>query len=183
MSGRPRAEAQQLVGIHPGGSGRWKTKRWDLDRWATLCDALAERNVQVVVIGGQEERALGEALTALTRAKPLVVIGRTNLMELACLIKRCDVFLAHDSSALHVAAAVGTPTVALFGPTDPRRHLPPTFSGAVIKKTVFCSPCYSPRCRTMTHACMKRIGVEEVLSTVLGLLADAEARQAGNLVR
>jgi len=64
--------------------------------------------------------------------------------------------------------------VALFGPTDPRRHLPPSFNGTVIKKDVFCSPCYSPRCRTITHACMNRIGVEEVLSAVLTLLADAD---------
>ena len=174
MGGASGGEGRQLVGIHPGGSGRWQTKRWDVDRWAKLCDALAERNVQVVVTGGPEERLLGETLAALTREKPLVVIGRTNLMELACLIKRCDAFLAHDSSALHVASAMGTPTVALFGPTDPRRHLPPTFSGVVIKKDVFCSPCYSPRCRTITHACMKRISIEEVLTAVLGLLADAE---------
>ena len=172
-----------MVGIHPGGSGRWQTKRWDLDRWAALCDALAERNVQVVVTGGPEERALGRTLAAMTRAKPLIVIGRTRLMELACLIRHCDAFLAHDSSSLHVAAAMGTPTVALFGPTDPRRHLPPTFSGMVIKKEVFCSPCYSPRCRTITHACMKRIGVEEVLAAVLGLLADAETRRAPSGVR
>ncbi len=91
-------------------------------------------------------------------------------MELACLIQRCDVFLAHDSSSLHLAAAVGTPTIALFGPTDARRHLPPSFTGQVIAKKVFCSPCYSPRCRTITHACMKRIGVDEVLSAVTGLL-------------
>lgn len=166
---------RQLVGMHPGGSGRWKTKRWDLDRWAKVCDALAQRNVHVVVVGGPEERPLGEALIQLTSTPPLVVIGQTNLMELACLIKRCDVFMAHDSSALHFAAAVGTPTVALFGPTDPRRHLPPTFTGQVIQQDVFCSPCYSTSCRTITHACMKRISVEEVLTVTFGLLADAEA--------
>ena len=172
------AAGHQLVGIHPGGSGRWKTKRWDMDRWAKVCDALAQRSVQVVIIGGPEERSLGETLTQLTKTPPLILIGQTNLMELACLIKRCDVFMAHDSSALHVAAAVGTPTVALFGPTDPRRHLPPTFIGQVLNKDVFCSPCYSTRCRTITHACMKRISVEEVLAVTLGLLADAEATRS-----
>jgi lipopolysaccharide heptosyltransferase II len=177
LLGAAASERGQLVGIHPGGSGRWKTKRWDLDRWARLGDALAQRNVQVVVTGGPEEHPLGEALTRLMKTQPLVVIGRTTLMELACLIRRCDVFLTHDSSSLHVAAAVGTPTIALFGPTNPKRHVPPTFVGQVIKKDVFCSPCYSPRCRTITHACMKRIGVEEVLTAVLGLLADAEARR------
>jgi lipopolysaccharide heptosyltransferase II len=172
-----RAKAPgRLVGLHPGGSGRWRTKRWPLERWAQVCDALAERGFRVIVMGGPEERALGEALAALTRRPPQVVIGQTSLMELACLIRRCDVFLAHDSSSLHVAAAVGTPTVALFGPTDPRRHLPPAFTGQVIRKEVFCSPCYAPRCRTLTHACMKRIGVEEVLRAVLALLADADTR-------
>jgi ADP-heptose:LPS heptosyltransferase len=170
----PGAQRRQLVGLHPGGSGRWKTKRWDLDRWARLCDALAQRGLRVVVTGGPDEHALGDALQQLTSSKPHLVIGQTNLMELACLIKQCDVFIAHDSSPLHVAAAVGTPSVALFGPTDPGRHLAPTFTGQVLKKDVFCSPCYSTTCRTITHACMKRIGVDEVLGAVLGLLADAE---------
>ncbi len=161
----------RLVGVHPGGSGRWQTKRWDLERWAQLCDALAAQQVQVVVTGGPEERPLGEALRRMTRTAPLILIGQTSLMELACVIKRCRVFLAHDSSSLHVAAAVGTPTVALFGPTDPRRHLPPSFTGQVIKKDVFCSPCYSPRCRTVTHACMQRISVDEVQAAVQGWLA------------
>jgi heptosyltransferase-2 len=180
-SGRPATTGtalspQPVIGIHPGGSARWKTKRWDLERWASLCDALAHRRIQVVVVGGPAERVLGERLAALTKSPPLNLIGQTSLMELACLLKRCDVFVAHDSSSLHVATAVGTPTVALFGPTDPRRHLPPTFAGQVIKKDVFCSPCYSTHCRTITHACMKRIGVEEVLSATLGLLAEADVR-------
>ncbi len=179
LLGALAASSQQpLVGIHPGGSGRWKTKRWDLNRWAQLCNDLAKQHIKVVVVGGPEERSLGERLAQLTTLQPLIVIGRTSLMELACLIRRCDVFVAHDSASLHVAAAVGTPTIALFGPTDPQRHLPPVFRGRVIKKDVFCSPCYSTHCRTITHACMKGISTEEVLRTVLGLLADAEARTA-----
>ena len=170
------SDTRTVVGIHPGGSGRWKTKRWKLDRWARVCDALTQRNVRVVVVGGPEEQSLGEKLLRLTTATPpLVVIGKTTLMELACLIQRCDVFLAHDSSSLHLAAAVGTPTVALFGPTDARRHLPPSFIGQVIAKKVFCSPCYSPRCRTITHACMERIGVDEVTAAVLELLTTTKA--------
>ena len=173
---RPTGPAfMRLVGMHPGGSGRWRTKRWELSRWARVCDALAERGVRVVVTGGSDEWPLGKELLRLTTSgSPDLLIGKTSLMELACVIKRCQVFLAHDSSALHLAAAVGTPTIALFGPTDPRRHLPPTFTGQVIKKDVFCSPCYSPRCRTITHACMNTIGVEEVLSAVWGLLAQTD---------
>ena len=164
LMGRP------VVGMQPGGSARWLTKRWDLDRWAKLCDALSQRGLQVVITGSQEERPLAEALARMTAIPPRSVVGETTVLELASLIKRCALFLAHDSAALHLAAAMGTPTIALFGPTDPRRHLPPTFVGQVIKKDVFCSPCYSARCRTVTHACMKRITVDEVLAAALALL-------------
>ncbi|MBI3996799.1 MAG: glycosyltransferase [Candidatus Omnitrophica bacterium] len=172
----PKTSAKQFrIGIHPGGSGRWKTKRWDLQRWAQLCTELEKHGVELVVVGGPEEQALGEQLTQLTNAPLRIVIGKTSVMELACLIKQCDAFIAHDSSTLHLAAAMNTPTVALFGPTDPARHLPPAFNGQVIKKDVFCSPCYSPRCRTVTHACMVRISVEDVLRPVLAMLSDVEA--------
>ena len=175
LLGPARETGQLVVGLHPGGSDRWRTKRWDLARWAQLCDALTQRNVHVVVTGGPDERGLGEALARLTARPPQLLAGQTSLLELACVITSCHVFVAHDSSPLHLAAAVGTPTVALFGPTDPRRHLPPSFIGQVIKKDVFCSPCYASRCRTLTHACMTRIGADEVLAAVLGLLATAEA--------
>jgi lipopolysaccharide heptosyltransferase II len=165
-----------LVGMHPGGSGRWQTKRWDIERWAQLGQLLQQRGVTVVVTGGPEERPLGEALRRLTARAPVMLIGQTSLMELACVIRQCDVFVAHDSSSLHLAAAMGTPTIALFGPTDPRRHLPPLFKGQVIQYPVFCSPCYSPHCRTITHACMKKISVEEVHQAVANWLAEAEQR-------
>ncbi|MBI2885026.1 MAG: glycosyltransferase [Candidatus Omnitrophica bacterium] len=166
-----------IVGIHLGGSGRWVTKRWDLDRWAALCDTLAAEGIQVVVTGHASERPMGDALLRLTHARPHVLIGRTRLMELACLIKRCRVFITGDSAPLHLAAAVGTPTLALFGPTDPQRHVPPSAHLRVLYKRVFCSPCYSPRCRTITHACMKRITVEEVFTATKQLLQHTASRQ------
>ena len=170
----PVEPGRTIIGVHPGGSGRWQTKRWDIERWAALCDALSRQNVHVVVTGGPDEQGLAGILRSHISSAPTMLIGKTSLMELACVIKQCHVFLAQDSSSLHVASAMGTPTVALFGPTDARRHLPPNFRGTVIHKDVFCSPCYSPQCRTITHACMKRIGVEEVLQAVLALLADSE---------
>lgn len=175
ISSEPRGTPVAWVGLHPGGSHRWRTKRWDLSRWAKVCDALHRSGVRVVVVGGPEEQLLGEQLTQMTETLPLVIIGKTRLLELACVIRRCAVFLSHDSSSLHVASAMGTPAVALFGPTDPRRHLPPAFKGKVLQKKVFCSPCYSTRCKTLTHACMKQISVEEVLHAVHTLLAESES--------
>lgn len=167
-------EPQPMVGLHPGGSGRWKTKRWDLERWAALCNALIQRNIRVVITGGPQERGLADALRRHLSSSPLMLIGQTSMMELACVIKRCAAFVAHDSSPLHLAAAVGTPAIALFGPTDPARHLPPAFRGQVMYKKVFCSPCYATTCRTITHACMKKISVEEVFAAIVGLIADRD---------
>ncbi len=167
----PEVPGQATVGLHPGGSGRWKTKRWDLGRWAQLADALARQGLRVVITGGPGEQGLAEAMGSQMTSKPLVLVGRTRILELACVIKRCQAFVAHDSSPLHLAAAMGTPTVALFGPTDPRRHLPPGFKGQVIKRDVFCAPCYSATCRTVTHACMQRIAVADVLGAVLAAVS------------
>ena len=166
----PPGPRSRLVGLHPGGSARWKTKRWPLGRWIQLCEALHARQYQLVVVGGPDEHELASAMIQALRAPVRMVIGRTSVMELACVIQRCGAFVAHDSASLHVAAAVGTPTVALFGPTDPRRHLPPQFSGRVLRRPVWCSPCYSRWCRTITHACLEEISVNEVVRAVLELI-------------
>ncbi|MBI3088040.1 MAG: lipopolysaccharide heptosyltransferase II [Candidatus Omnitrophica bacterium] len=162
--------SRPLIGVHPGGSARWATKRWEPARWAALCDRLAEQGCQVVVTGSPAEAGLGEQLLRLTKSKPIVAVGKTRLMELACLIRRCQAFVTLDSAPLHLAAAMGTPAVALFGPTDPARHVPPAAQIRVLKRDVFCSPCYSTRCRTITHACMKRITVEEVTQAITDLM-------------
>jgi heptosyltransferase-2 len=139
-----------------------------------LCEALATHNAQIVVVGGPEERQLGERLAQMTTVPLITMIGRTSVLELACLIKRCRLFIAHDSSSLHLAAAMGASAIALFGPTDPRRHVPPTLRGQVLTHPVWCGPCYATRCKTVTHACMTGISLEQVLTAALTLLEDGE---------
>jgi ADP-heptose:LPS heptosyltransferase len=85
-------------------------------------------------------------------------------MQLACLIKKCQVYISADSAPLHVAAAMGVPVVGLFGPTSPLRHMPPAEKFCVIKAELDCSPCYKPDCRDIK--CMREIKVEEVLGAV-----------------
>ena len=155
-----------LIGLHIGASPRWESKRWDVERWAGLADRLAQTGATVLLLGGPSDQALGEAVLGRCALKPINLIGATRLLELACILRRCRAFVVGDSAPLHVAAAMGTPTVALFGPTDPARHAPDSPAIRVIKQDVWCSPCYSPRCRTLTHACMKRITVEDVAAAV-----------------
>lgn len=94
------------------------------------------------------------------------LVGKTSIVELGTFLKRCSVLLTHDSAPLHVAAAVGTPFVALFGPTDPKRHLPPCKAGTVIYRKLICQPCYKTRCPLIHHNCLETVTVEEVYQEV-----------------
>jgi len=84
--------------------------------------------------------------------------------QLACLIKKCAVYVSADSSPLHIAAAMSVPFIALFGPTDPKRHLIKADDFVLFKKDLPCSPCYRSKCRN--KKCMRLITVDEVLEAV-----------------
>jgi 3-deoxy-D-manno-octulosonic-acid transferase/heptosyltransferase-1 len=92
------------------------------------------------------------------------VAGETTLRELAALYKEASLLLTTDSGPMHLAAAVGTPVVALFGPTSPERTGPYGAGHVVIRKGLACSPCFRKACDTLE--CMKTIGVEEVFQAV-----------------
>jgi ADP-heptose:LPS heptosyltransferase len=94
--------------------------------------------------------------------------GKTNVNQLSCLIKRCSVYISADSSPLHIAAAVNVPVIALFGPTDPARHMPPAKDYLIIRRDLPCSPCYKPKCNN--KKCMSLIAVDEVMAGIEKLL-------------
>ena len=162
------APTETLAGVHVGGSQRWRTKRWDPARFGAVCDRLARQGVRTVLVGGPSERETAERLLQRVQSRPINAVGRTTLGELAALLRRCDVLVAADSAPLHLAAAVGTPVVALFGPTDPSRHLPSGARVQVLFKDLPCSPCYRPTCEHVS--CLRQIRVEEVLMAVQHLL-------------
>lgn len=168
------AGSQTLVGINPGSSLRWPTKQWPVENFAKLCDELARRNIRVIMTGAPEDAPLGEELMRLTKNKPINAIGQTSITELAALIKRCQVFISSDSAPMHVAAAMETPLVALFGPTDPKRHLVPPKHYQVFWKEVQCSPCYLRTC-PIGHICMKKISVQEVLDSVFYFIRERKS--------
>ena len=168
------AENQPLVVVHPGGHPRWLSKRWPPSRYAQLIDRLATvAKARVILTGSSAEARLAEEIHRSTHAKPILAVGRTSLNELAALVHRADCFVGGDTAALHIAAAVGTPLVALYGSTDPVRHLPPTPKVKLLKKQLPCSPCYHRRCPRVGSGqmeCMRLITVDEVLQAVLSLL-------------
>ena len=170
--------SQVLVGINPGSSLRWPTKQWPVENFAKLCDELARRNIRVVLTGSAEDASLAERLIALTRNKPINAVGRTSITDLISLVRRCQVFISSDSAPMHIAASADIPLIALFGPTDPKRHLVAPTRVQVFWKEIHCSPCYLRSC-PIGLICMKKIGVQEVLDSVLYFVR--EKRSAGDL--
>jgi len=161
--------AQKLVGFNLSASQRWLTKSWPLEHMAKLCEELGARDMRIVLTGTQSDIAAADTLTAMVKSTKLInTCGKTTVNQLACLIKKCAAYISADSSPLHVAAAVQTPFVALFGPTDPRRHLAPARDYVLIKKNLPCSPCYKTKCKH--KECLEQITPEEVLQAVLKII-------------
>jgi heptosyltransferase I len=145
----------------------WDTKLWDDERFAALCDRIGELYSIPVVLTGQKAPSL-EKIRALTHQGVINLEGQTTLKDLAELYRRAALLITTDSGPMHLAAAVGTPVVALFGPTDPKRTGPYGSGHMVIREPLFCAPCFRKTCREMT--CMKNITVEAVFKAVESVL-------------
>ena len=140
-----------------------------MEHIARLCDILGPKDIRVVLTGTVKDLSAANSVMNLVKsAKPINACAKTSVNELACLIKKCAVYICADSSPLHIAAAMDTPFVALFGPTDPLRHLPAAKKSLVLKSDVPCSPCYKPKCKS--GKCMETITPEEALEAVERLL-------------
>ncbi|MFA6610443.1 MAG: glycosyltransferase, partial [Candidatus Omnitrophota bacterium] len=150
---------QELVGINVAASSRWTTKNWPANYVAELCDRLAkELNIRSVLTGTNADMETINKVSKLDSSKPIIVAGKTSIPVLAALMKSFAAYVTPDSAPMHIAAAMRVPFVALFGPTDPARHLPPSDSHALLfkAKELRCGPCYSPRC-SKNVKCMKKI--------------------------
>ncbi len=160
---------QVLIGINISASVGWPSKNWPLQHIVKVCDELSRREMRVVITGTEKDFTQANLLiNSLKNIKIINACGKTTINQLACLIKKCAVFISPDSAPLHVAASQGVPFIALFGATDHRRHLPPVKECVVIKKDLACSPCYKSKCKT--GKCMELIKPEEVLEVIDKLL-------------
>ncbi|MDH7500066.1 MAG: lipopolysaccharide heptosyltransferase I [candidate division NC10 bacterium] len=140
---------------------RWQSKRWPKEKFAQLGDQLASRlRAQIILTGSYSDRPLVEEIASLMGHHALNAAGRTSLKELCALLKKVDLVITCDSGPMHIAAAVGTPTVALFGPTDPKRTGPYGGTHRVLQRQMDCIPCFKRKCRD-PH-CLKEISVDEV---------------------
>jgi len=163
-----------LVGISPGAQNS-RAKQWPAERFVEAGERLAaELRARVVVFGTAAERALGQRVAAALRrhgTRVINLVGETTLEDFAALASVCRVFLSNDSGAMHLASALGVPTVAVFGPTEWFATGPAGPRAIVIREPVECSPCMLRDCPT-DHRCMLRISSERVVSTALALVAE-----------
>ncbi|MCX7918465.1 MAG: lipopolysaccharide heptosyltransferase II [bacterium] len=154
-----------IIGINLGASN--PLKRWQKEKFAELIDRLStELQYQVILFGGEADTGIAHDVIRLTQSPPINAVGKTTLRQLTALIKRCIVFVSADTGPLHIAAAVGIPVVALFGPSDPNKTGPYTTQKIVIWKKPKCSPCsFTTEC-DYGHNCMQRITVNEVVLAI-----------------
>lgn len=168
------AVADTLVGFAPGAA-YGHAKQWPPDRVVQVIAELSRRGVVSLLLGAGADRDTGRAIESSLPAGARVVnlIGRTGLRQLVGVIARCAAFVSNDSGAMHVAAALGVPLTAIFGPTD-ERETAPGGGADLIVRDVFCRPCMLREC-PIDHRCMKRIDAETVLRSVTTHLAGPRA--------
>lgn len=175
-----------LIAIHPGSGGWSLARRWEPAGFAAVADALAERyGARIVLVGTASDdidQVMGEMCTSA-----LNLSGRTTVGQLAAVLRYCDLFIGADSGVMHVAAAAGTPTVAIFGPTNPWAWGPwlPPERYRIVRSAPLCSPCAYTDTGLGTpqgcpeRTCMRMVTVNQVLAAAEALLAGEEGREYG----
>lgn len=164
LTGAGLAPARRLAALHPGSC--FPSRRWPPERFAAVGDHLAERHgLAIVVTGSPDERDLAGAVAGAMRQPALVLAGETGLAELGALYARCRLVICNDTGAMHVAAAMGAPLVAITGPTFPI-FAPRGPHDQVVREEAPCSPCQLIECDKGAEWCLGKIAVARVLAAV-----------------
>jgi heptosyltransferase-2 len=154
------------------GASYGSAKCWPPERFARAINQLVkERKADVLLFGTPAEAEVSAEIRAGLDQPAVDLTGKTEISELPALLSRCTVFLGNDSGAMHVAAAVGLPIVAVFGPTDPKGTAPVTPRCTIVQEKPYCSPCFLRRCPT-DHRCMTVIAPDRVSDGILKELAE-----------
>jgi len=153
--------SKPIVAIHPGSPV--PLKRWPAERYAKLADILIERKTQVLFLGGADEKQLVEEIQAQMRHVSVNIAGLTNLQQLGAVLQNCQLFIGNDSGPMHIAAAVGTRVIGLFGPGSPQRFGPFGENCTAIRKKPDCPPCMKEKCSLGEYGCIVEISVEDVV--------------------
>jgi heptosyltransferase-2 len=153
-------EGKRTAGVCPAGS--WPAKTWPLEKFAAFADRITkELGCAVVILWGPGEEVLAERMASLMKTQGLVAC-RTDIEEAGALLRRCELFVSNDSGLKHIAVAVGTATVTIFGPTNPITWNPPDPRHRAVHTDADCLFCDRNECDSMV--CMENLEVSDVLS-------------------
>jgi lipopolysaccharide heptosyltransferase II len=174
-----RRRAAQALRIAVGaGASYGSAKCWSPDRFAEALNRLQmDSDADVILCGTLAEAKVSGAIAGGMKRAPIDLTGKTAIADLPALLSQCHLFLGNDSGAMHVAAAVGLPVVAIFGPTDPLGTAPVTPRLSIVQEKPYCSPCFLRHCPT-DHRCMTRISPQAVEAAAKPWLSALEVRPA-----
>jgi heptosyltransferase-2 len=160
------------------GASYGSAKCWPPSRFAVLANRLqSQTDADVLLFGTVAEAAVSNAISAEMRLPPIDLTGKTTIADLPALLAQCHLFIGNDSGAMHVAAGVGLPVVAVFGPTDPEGTAPVTPRCSIVQQKPYCSPCFLRRCPT-DHRCMKAVTADMMETAAKSWLSTIEVQRA-----
>jgi predicted lipopolysaccharide heptosyltransferase III len=161
--------SQSIVILQP--AARYWFKAWPPERFAELADHLTfQYSCQVLIGGSQQDIDLAQQIRQMAKSSLINMAGRTTIRQFAAIAKKSALFVGSDSGAMHIAAAVGTPMVALFGPSNPDEWGPHSDRVKVLYKGLDCRACFHPTCERGELNCMKQLSVQEVCAAAVQLL-------------
>ncbi|MBL7068438.1 MAG: glycosyltransferase family 9 protein [Candidatus Omnitrophica bacterium] len=167
---RDMPNKDKLVAVSP--TAKSLIKRWKKNGFAEVCDKLKkELGATVAMVGDRSDRESIDEIARDMKSDTVNLAGMTTIPQLAHLIKNSRLLISNDSAPMHIASAVGTKVLAIFGPTDPNKYGPLGKGDKVIKKELHCSPCEIAQCK-FKHECMKLITVDEVYETARKMLEE-----------
>ncbi len=168
LSTRGIGTTRQLIAVAPGAAHF--TKRWPLHHWTALGRRLVEQGNDLVVVGGPEDRELAATVVGAVGERAVSAAGVFDLPGSAAVLKRARALVSGDTGVMHLATAVGTPVVALFGPTvEPFGFFPYHAKATVLQRELHCRPCSAhggPRCPEVHHRCLQDLTPDAVLDAL-----------------
>jgi lipopolysaccharide heptosyltransferase I len=140
---------------------RWKTKRWPVEKYGQLASLLP---IKTVIVGSGSDTDIADTIVSLSNGKALSLAGKTVLKDLIDVMRHARFVVSNDSGPMHIAAALGIPVFAIFGPTDPKRTGPYGEGHTVIRSDTPCAPCYKRSCDDMK--CLRSLSSDEVFAII-----------------
>jgi heptosyltransferase-2 len=171
LSARGVKRSSKLVALCPGSINS-RAKRWPVERYAVLADRLMdELGTQVLLIGSAAEAEVSAAVRSRMMNQPLILAGETKLDELVAILSLVDLLITNDTGPAHIAAALGRPTLVIFGPTNPLTTRPFSPLAEIVRTPPECAPCMLRDC-PIDHRCMTAITADEVFDRARHVLSD-----------